>query len=90
VVHQALTDGVVFVREEGNFQLRADAISRRDEHGAPPTRKPESGPKAPDIAHHATRKGLSRGDFDEANRAVCLVNIDPGVFVADGFASWHN
>src|SRR5207237_2032634 len=32
VIHQIGTDGVVFVRGEGDFQLGADAVDARDQH----------------------------------------------------------
>ena len=77
MVHEIDAHGVVAVRQERNLELRADAVSARDEHGLLKSRRLE--PKQPaeraDVRQHAGRERRSRECADAPHGLVAGVDV---------------
>jgi hypothetical protein len=78
VIHQVDTDRPVTVRQEGDFQLGADAVGARHEHrllegGGVEFEQPA---ERADFREHTGRKGGLRQRLDAANGLVAGIDIN--------------
>src|SRR4029077_11221510 len=84
MIHQIETDGVVFVRGEGDFQFSSQAIDAGDEHRLPHSAKirREQAAKAPDSSHHLRPVRFVDKGLNSMLELVAKVNINASASVS--------
>jgi hypothetical protein len=87
MIHQIGTDGVVFVRGEGDFQFSSHAIDAGDEHRLPHSAKirREQSAEPPDSSQHLRAVRFADKGLNSTFELVAKVNINAGSGV--GFLS---
>src|SRR4029077_10885460 len=87
MIHQIGTDGVVFVRGEGDFQFGSDAINARDEHRLPHSTKirREQPTEPANFSQHLRAVRVADKGLNSTFELVAKVNINAGAGV--GFLS---
>ena len=85
VVDEVLAYGVVDAQLEGDLELGADAVGRRDQDGVGKffEIEREQAAEAADLREHMAVEGLARQHLDALLAAVGAGDVDPGVGVAD-------
>ena len=81
MVDEVFANRGVTVRQESDFQLRADAVGRADENGIAPAAKKEPAAKAADVGENGRVKGGTGMLADQADRAFPFVDIHAGIAV---------
>ena len=89
MVHQILADGTVASREECDFQLRAHAVDRADEHWLAHFRKRVTSAESSNVRQYAGSERLARHFANRCNGAVRLIDIDTGFFVGNSAVCNH-
>jgi hypothetical protein len=77
VIDEIGADCIVSVGKEGYFELGADAIGARDEHGVVKSCRiqTEDPAKRPDVGHDARRECAAREFLDPADCFVASVDV---------------